>query len=447
MSLETIIMCLNIINQFVTKKVDIFLLNNKDKIDYLVKLVMRNKNVIWFLLSCYSILYFIAVSYSIPNLITLLFEINLFKNQSLFSFLSNLPIINWLINLVEINLIQPFFQSPSLSAILNKDLNFSFFQSYSLSELFYGTARLGFIETYTVADLINGFMKGFMIYLMQPLLVSILIIEIFLSKYTKTGIYQIKETMVNLLLGLGHILVSIFSKIILLFILLWLYQFRLFEIENNWWSLIIAFVLTDLSFYCYHFIHHKSRFFWASHVSHHSSRNFNLSVAFRLPWTGLVMPHAIFWGWLALIGFHPIVILSLFGINLLYQFFLHTEMITKMPSLYEYVFNTPSHHRVHHSRDSAYLDKNFGGVFIIWDRLFGTFKAECEKPVYGITSKRESESLNPFYISLHEWLSIFKDLKWHQSISQNLNYVFNMPGWHHENQNTVLKSKKPLRKP
>ena len=120
-------MCLNIINQFVTKKVDIFLLNNKDKIDYLVKLVMRNKNVIWFLLSCYSILYFIAVSYSIPNLISLLFEINLFKNQSLFSFLSNLPIINWLINLVEINLIQPFFQSPSLSAILNKDLNFSFF--------------------------------------------------------------------------------------------------------------------------------------------------------------------------------------------------------------------------------------------------------------------------------------------------------------------------------
>ena len=174
------------------------------------------------------------------------------------------------------------------------------------------------------------------------------------------------------------------------------------------------------------------RWFWASHVNHHSSQHYNLSTALRQTWTGFIAVSFIFRLPLMLIGFHPAMVFFCGAINLIYQFWIHTEVVDRFPRWFEAVMNTPSHHRVHHATNPRYLDRNYAGVFIIWDRMFGTFTPEvAEDPVrYGLV--RQIGSFNLIWVSFHEWVGIARDL-WSAPWRHKLGYIWKQPGWSHDN--------------
>lgn len=185
------------------------------------------------------------------------------------------------------------------------------------------------------------------------------------------------------------------------------------------------FLADDLAYYWFHRGHHRVRVLWASHVVHHSSQYFNFSTALRQSWTPMTtLP---FWLPLALIGFPPWLIFLQQSVSLVYQFFLHTERVDRFWRPIEAVMNTPSHHRVHHGADDQYLDKNYGGILIVWDRAFGTFEPEDAQVTYGLT--RNINTYNPFKVAFGEYASIWRDLVVTHSWRHRLGYVFGPPGW------------------
>ena len=181
----------------------------------------------------------------------------------------------------------------------------------------------------------------------------------------------------------------------------------------------------DAIYYWNHRLMHESRLMWAIHVVHHSSERYNLSTALRQPVAdafGMFLPI----GSMALLGFRPALIETARGVNLLYQFWIHTDAIPKLGALEE-VLNTPSHHRVHHGSNPQYLDRNHGSILIIWDRLFGTFAREEEPVRYGLT--KNIDSFNPAVIATHEHVDILRDVAGADSWSDRLGFVFRGPGW------------------
>ena len=193
---------------------------------------------------------------------------------------------------------------------------------------------------------------------------------------------------------------------------------------------MLIFFADDLSYYCFHRTSHFVNFLWASHVVHHSSKHYNLAAALRQTWTGNLTGSFLFWAWMPLVGFHPIWILFMQQISLIYQFWIHTETIKKLPRPIEFIFNTPSHHRVHHGVDLKYLDKNHAGILIIWDRMFGSFQPEEERPTYGLTKNIESH--NPVIIALTTWGQLIKKVSTSGSISNGIKYLMKSPGWSHD---------------
>ncbi|WP_428028540.1 sterol desaturase family protein, partial [Altererythrobacter sp.] len=191
---------------------------------------------------------------------------------------------------------------------------------------------------------------------------------------------------------------------------MWLWQFRIFDLGTAWVVVAICFFLDDLRYYWVHRFGHTIRWVWASHVNHHSSQHYNLSTALRQSWTGTFTFMLVMRAPLILIGFHPLMVLFCGALNLIYQFWIHTEAIVKLPRWFEAVMNTPSHHRVHHGRNARYLDANYAGTFIIWDRLFGTFVPEQadEKVQYGIV--HNIGTFNPLRVAFHEWVGLFRDV-------------------------------------
>ena len=234
-------------------------------------------------------------------------------------------------------------------------------------------------------------------------------------------------------MGIGNVLLTFFSKAIVLFCFLYIYNnFRLFTIPITWWSFILLLFADDFCYYWFHRISHECRLFWASHVVHHSSQKYNLSTALRQTWSGGFYTF-IFWIILPFLGFHPGMILLQMSVSLIYQFWIHTETINKLPKWFEAIFNTPSHHRVHHGSNPIYLDRNHAGIFIIWDRLFGTFQAELdtEKVKYGLTANINTH--NPIKIAFHEWISMLKDASMKKvSLVNRLKYLVKSPGWRHD---------------
>jgi sterol desaturase/sphingolipid hydroxylase (fatty acid hydroxylase superfamily) len=202
----------------------------------------------------------------------------------------------------------------------------------------------------------------------------------------------------------------------------------LFSLEYSWWMWALLLLGDDLSYYWYHRSAHSIRYFWASHIVHHSSQKYNLATALRQTWTGGITGSFVFYLWMPLLGFEPIAILFMHSVSLLYQFWIHTELIDRLPKWFEFIFNTPSHHRVHHSSEAKYLDRNHAGILIICDRMFGTFQIEEERPTYGLTVN--IKSFNPLYIASHEWLAIFRDLRDYPRYSWK--YLFGPPGWSHD---------------
>ena len=215
---------------------------------------------------------------------------------------------------------------------------------------------------------------------------------------------------------------------------MWVYQFRVFDLpQDSVWVWVLLIPADDFCYYWYHRAGHEIRLFWAGHVNHHSSPHYNLSTALRQSWTA-PLTSWIFWLPLPLLGFDPLLLFVSHSISLLYQYWIHTELIDRMGPL-EWVLNTPSHHRVHHGRNAQYLDRNHGGIFIVWDRLFGTFEAEEERPDYGLTQNLESH--NPVVIAFHEWAAMARDVAGAQTWRGRFGYIFGPPGWREDGRGTT----------
>ncbi|MGV6828282.1 MAG: sterol desaturase family protein [Flavobacteriales bacterium] len=266
-----------------------------------------------------------------------------------------------------------------------------------------------------------------------PFFVLAMLLEYYI--YTKHQIksYTLKDTSSSIAMGLGNVFIGFISKIIVFGALYFVYNhFRVFSIPVTWWSFVLLFFADDLSYYWFHRVSHSSRLFWASHVVHHSSQHYNLSTALRQTWTGSFYSF-LFWLWLPLMGFHPAMIVFQMAISLLYQFWIHTETIDKLPNWFERFFNTPSHHRVHHGSNPIYLDRNYAGILIIWDKLFGTFQSELEEEMvrYGLVTN--ITTYNPIKIAFKEWFALFKDaFTGSKSLTSRLNYFIKPPGWKHD---------------
>jgi len=263
-----------------------------------------------------------------------------------------------------------------------------------------------------------------------PFFIITVIIEIILTVKIRLEEYEFKDAATSIAMGLGNVILGLISKSLVLTVFLFFYKFRLFTIPFAWWSWILVLFAEDFCYYWFHRTSHENRLFWASHVVHHSSLKYNLSTALRQTWSGSFYSF-IFWIPLILLGFHPVMVLVQISISLLYQYWIHTELIQKLPNWFEAVFNTPSHHRVHHATNPQYLDRNHAGIFIIWDRLFGTFEPEIEKPVYGLV--KNINTYNPVKIAFSEWIQMFKDaFASKTSFSNRLKYLVKPPGWKHD---------------
>ncbi len=260
-----------------------------------------------------------------------------------------------------------------------------------------------------------------------------MLLELYVTIKQDMKTYETKDAFSSIAMGLGNVFLGFFSKAIVLLAFFFVYEhFRLFTIPIVWWSFILIFFADDLAYYWFHRISHECRLFWASHVVHHSSQHYNLSTALRQTWSGGFYSF-VFWLWLPLLGFHPGMILLQMSISLLYQFWIHTETIQKMPRWFEAVFNTPSHHRVHHGSNPIYLDRNHAGILIIWDKIFGTFQPELdhEKVVYGLV--KNINTYNPIKIAFIEWIYMFKDtFSGRKSLKNRLLYLIKPPGWKHD---------------
>lgn len=268
--------------------------------------------------------------------------------------------------------------------------------------------------------------------LATPFFILAIILEVVLARLGRTRThYEAKDTAASLVMGLGSTVAGLLIGGLVAAATLYVHQHRLFDIPMTAiWAWIAIFLLEDLTYYWFHRLSHERRFWWAAHVNHHSSQHYNLSTALRQTWTGGVAGTWALWLPLALLGFPPAMIAIQKGISLVYQFWIHTEAIGTMPRWFEAVFNTPSHHRVHHARNPRYLDRNYAGILIVWDKLFGTFQPELdEEPCrYGIV--KNLGDFNILRVAFHEWAGMLGDVARHPRHA--LDYLFGPPGWSHD---------------
>ena len=270
-----------------------------------------------------------------------------------------------------------------------------------------------------------------------PIFSLLVFIEFFLYYKERTEIVEIKDNLASITMGLGSIVINLGAKTVAFAAYYFLYQFRLFDLGWQWWVWLLILFADDFTFYWHHRLSHQIRILWAAHINHHSSERYNLTTALRQSWTEMLYKY-VFWLWLPLVGFHPIMIMMMLSISLIYQFFLHTETVKKLGFL-EIFMNTPSHHRVHHATNIQYLDKNHAAIFIIWDKIFGTFQVEEEndKPIYGITNN--IDTFNPVKIAFHEFGNIGKDVKNAPTFLDKIKYMLMPPGWRHEGEISTSK--------
>ena len=242
--------------------------------------------------------------------------------------------------------------------------------------------------------------------------------------------YELKDTLASMAMGGLKVSVGAVAKLGSLPLFLLAYDHRALDLGRSapWWSWVVLLFAEDLCFYGFHRTHHAVRALWAAHVNHHSSRRYNLSTAWRQTLlTTITGP--VFWAPLAVVGYPPWMILVAQTWSQVYQFGLHTEAIGKLGPL-EWILNTPSHHRVHHGKNVRYLDRNHGGIFIVWDRWFGTFEPEGERVTYGLT--RDVDGYNPLRLLFHEVIDLVRDVRRAPSLRAKLGYALRPPGWSHD---------------
>jgi sterol desaturase/sphingolipid hydroxylase (fatty acid hydroxylase superfamily) len=265
-----------------------------------------------------------------------------------------------------------------------------------------------------------------------PAFVLLVLAEMIVARIKDRTRYEPRDTLTSLALGTGSTVAGVLSGGAVFALATWVSQFRLFDLSYAWYWFVLAFVLDDFAYYLFHRSAHRVRWFWASHVIHHSSQHYNLSTALRQTWTGFFSLAFLFRLPLFLIGFPPAMVFFVAALNLIYQFWIHTEVVGRCPRWFEAVMNTPSHHRVHHATNPRYLDANYAGVFIVWDRWLGTFEPERDddKPRYGIV--KNLGSFNIVWAATHEWVGIAKDVWQAPGWKARLNYMIRPPGWSHD---------------
>ena len=260
-----------------------------------------------------------------------------------------------------------------------------------------------------------------------PMYFILMAVEIIYENWSKKKTYRINDAITNINAGTLQQLTNTFIAIFKIGVYTWVYEsFALQQLPQSTLTFFIALIAWDFCYYWEHRMVHTINLFWGGHIVHHQSEEYNLSVALRQTSTGFI------WGLpfylpMAILGIHPIQFALVGGINLLYQFWIHTEHINKLPRFFEYIFNTPSHHRVHHGRDPKYIDKNFAGILIIWDRMFGSFKAEEERPHYGVTTPLKS--WNPVYANFAHYINLYGWMKEIRNPKDGIKLLFNKPGW------------------
>ncbi len=256
-----------------------------------------------------------------------------------------------------------------------------------------------------------------------PAFLGLLALEFAVAHAQRRKIQETRDTATSLSLGVGSLFVNAGWNAAAAGLYALAFEHRVVDLGDGPWAFAAALLAVDFAYYWFHRLHHEVRLLWASHVPHHSSRRYNLSTALRQTWTPFTgLP---FYLPLALV-FSPAQIAAAYGINLLYQFWIHTELIDRLGPL-EWVLNTPSHHRVHHGANVQYLDRNYAGILILWDRWFGTFEPERERVRYGLT--RDISSFNPVYAAFHEFAAVFADAFRASSVRDAFGFLLRAPGW------------------
>ncbi|WP_121666005.1 sterol desaturase family protein [Mesonia aquimarina] len=256
-----------------------------------------------------------------------------------------------------------------------------------------------------------------------PIMISLALLEFYLSWKQKKKLYEKKDFFASLTIGLVSVFQNLLIKSLLFGFVIWVYNIVPWSIPVNWWTSIICFFALDFCRYWAHRMGHETSLFWATHVTHHNSEKYNLSTSFRLSWTQQLK--VVFFLPISLMGFHPVVFFICHQIAVLYQFWIHTEYIRKLPKWISFLFVTPSHHRVHHGKNVHYLDKNYGSTFIIWDRMFGTFQPEDEQAIYGILDQPKHH--NPVKLVFHVWGDIFRKMKKEKNLKKAFLLLFQPP--------------------
>jgi len=277
-----------------------------------------------------------------------------------------------------------------------------------------------------------------------PVFILAIVIEVIIARQKQLDLYYGKDTIASFWMLILTGIVEFVPKLLAFIAFFYLHELSPLKdvVQRQWWAWVLLFFLDDFSYYWFHRMNHEVRLFWAGHVPHHSSLKLNFGTALRQG-VGERIHKFLFWLWLPLLGFDALMIFTMMAISLFYQFWVHTELVDKLPKPVEFIFNTPSHHRVHHASNIRYLDCNHAGGLIIWHRMFGTFSGETdtEKPLNGLTNN--IDSYHPVTVATHEYASIIKDIKRARKLSDKLKYIFFAPGWSHDGED---KRAKTLRK-
>jgi sterol desaturase/sphingolipid hydroxylase (fatty acid hydroxylase superfamily) len=280
---------------------------------------------------------------------------------------------------------------------------------------------------------IDQFRQDELIYYALPIFGIALLLEYVYDRRNNLGLFQVDDTRSSLWMMFFTVIVEIAPKFAAFIIFAYLHEVSPLAdiVGRQWWAWVLLLFADDLAYYWFHRSNHNVRIFWAGHVPHHSAIRVNFATALRQG-VGERLHKFMFWLPLPLLGFDPLMMFTMMSINLFYQFWLHTELVGKLPSAYEAIFNTPSHHRVHHASNIRYLDRNHGGILIIWDRLFGSFSEELpeEKPIFGLT--KNITSYRPLDVATHEYQAIWRDVCTASTWGDRLRYLFDAPGWSHD---------------
>jgi sterol desaturase/sphingolipid hydroxylase (fatty acid hydroxylase superfamily) len=262
-----------------------------------------------------------------------------------------------------------------------------------------------------------------------PVLFLLSAIEVLYMRRMRVGSFDWRESAGSVFIAIGQQLTKVLTVVVWGGAIAWVWSQRWFTVPlNTWWSIALLFLGVEFCYYWYHRAGHEVRWFWASHVVHHTPNHLNLTAAYRLGWTSGATGIPLFFMPLFLLGFHPAAVFAMLGVTLLYQFWLHTELVPQL-RWFDKIFNSPSNHRVHHAANLRYLDANYGGILIVYDRLFGSYIPEQKSEAcrYGLVKPVTFH--NPVRIVFHEWIALLRDLKTARSVRDVFGYLFAPPGW------------------